>query len=68
MCGVAYEISRRLTWLASQPLHKDAISRRFLLSEGFDRSFRNEEVTGSNPVSSTIKLLGYTVRKWLLPG
>jgi hypothetical protein len=46
-------MSRRLTPLAPQPLHKTGKAYRFSLVRGFERIFRNEGVTGSNPVSST---------------
>ena len=39
--------------LAPQTLHKPGIGGRFPWSEAFDRIFRNEEVAGSNPASST---------------
>ncbi len=39
--------------IAPQPLNSAAKRRCFPWSEGFDRIFRNEGVTGSNPVSST---------------
>jgi hypothetical protein len=45
--------SRPLTSLAPQPPHGTARTRRFPWSERFDHIFRNEGVTGSNPVSST---------------
>jgi hypothetical protein len=45
--------SRRLTSLGPQLPHKTVNACRSLWSEGFDRIFRNEGVTGSNPVSST---------------
>ena len=47
------DISPHLTSLAPQPAHQPALGCRFPWSEGFDRIFRNEGVTGSNPVSST---------------
>jgi hypothetical protein len=46
-------VSRRLTTLVPQPLHKPINGRRCSWSERYDRIFRNEGVTGSNPVSST---------------
>jgi hypothetical protein len=49
----AYYISPDLTSFAPQPPHKPPIARRFPWSECFARIFRNEGVTGSNPVSST---------------
>ena len=59
MCGSASQVgtthvaSHCLTSLAPQPPHRPAIECRFPWSERFDRIFRNEGVTGSNPVSST---------------
>jgi hypothetical protein len=52
---VAYlcRVSRRLTPLVPQPRHRAANWSRFPRSERFDRMFRNEGVTGSNPVIST---------------
>jgi hypothetical protein len=47
------QVSRRLTPLVPQPRHRTANACRFPSSEGFDRMFRNEEVAGSNPASST---------------
>jgi len=49
----SHYVSRCLTTFAPQPLHKPGTRSRFPWSEGFDRIFRNEGVTGSNPVSST---------------
>ncbi len=46
-------VSRDLTSLGPQPPHNAAIADRSPWSEGYDRIFRNEGVTGSNPVSST---------------
>jgi len=59
MCGSASQVgtthlaSHCLTSLAPQPPHRPAIECRFPWSQRFDRIFRNEGVTGSNPVSST---------------
>jgi hypothetical protein len=47
------QVSRRLTSLVPQPRHRTVLGRRFPWSQHFDHIFRNEEVTGSNPVSST---------------
>ena len=47
------QTSRRLTSLAPQPPHKPLELCRFPWSRAFDRIFRNEEVGGSNPPSST---------------
>ncbi len=48
-----HHVSRRLTSLGPQPPHKIRDINRFPWSEGFDRIFHNERVTGTNPVSST---------------
>jgi hypothetical protein len=48
-----HDNSQHLTWLAPQPPHKPAYWQHCPWSDGFDRIFRNEGVTGSNPVSST---------------
>jgi hypothetical protein len=50
--GAAVALSS-LTPLAPRPPHSTVWTRRFPWSEGFDRIFRNEEVAGSNPASST---------------
>ena len=47
------QVSRGLTSLVPQTRHKTSILPLNAWSQGFDRIFRNEEVTGSNPVSST---------------
>jgi hypothetical protein len=49
------QVSRCLTTLVPQRTHRTAEARRFPWSKRFDHIFRNEEVTGSNPVSSTQK-------------
>ena len=49
----ARQVSRCLTSLVPQPRHKHPEWLQTPWSEGFDRIFRNEGVTGSNPVSST---------------
>jgi hypothetical protein len=46
-------VSQSLTSLAPQPPHKGADGCRFPWSQPSDHIFRNEGVTGSNPVSST---------------
>ena len=53
MSILSSKISRCLTLLVPQPLHRTVKARRFPWSEGFERMFRNEEVAGSNPASST---------------
>jgi len=45
------DVSLRLTPLVPQPPHSMVNGCRFPWSEGFERMFRNEGVTGSNPVS-----------------
>jgi hypothetical protein len=52
-CPTSDSVSHRLTSLAPQPRHKTLIERRFPWYRRFDLIFRNDEVTGSNPVSST---------------
>jgi hypothetical protein len=47
------KVSRCLTSLVPQVLHRPTNVCPFPWSERFDRIFRNEGVTGSNPVSST---------------
>jgi hypothetical protein len=44
---------RTLMSLVPQPRHRTAEACRVPWSEGCRAHFRNEEVTGSNPVSST---------------
>ena len=50
---MSHEVSRRLTSLGPQPPHRRRSSKHIPRSVRFDRIFRNEGVTGSNPVSST---------------
>ena len=45
--------SRCLTTLVPQPLPRPTDACQIPWSGGFDRIFRNEEVAGSNPASST---------------
>jgi len=52
--------SQHLTSLAPHPLHKPTNGRRCPWSTAVDHIFRNEGATGSNPVSSTIRLSGRT--------
>ena len=70
-CFVSHRrVSRCLTSIAPQPLHKTSSGWRFPWSEGVDRIFRNEEVAGSNHASSTkrpghaVDLGGWTT--WLI--
>jgi len=49
----SHRVSLALTTLAPQPPHSPTNVRRIPCSQRFDRIFRNEGVTGSNPVSST---------------
>ena len=51
--GVSHYVSPSLASFAPQPPHKTVNARRLPWSGGFDRIFRNEEVAGSNPASST---------------
>jgi hypothetical protein len=46
-------VSPHLTSLAPQSAHRTRKIKRFPSSAWIDRIFRNERVTGSNPVSST---------------
>ncbi len=49
----SHVISPHPASLGPQPPHKSAHEHRFSWSGRFDQIFRNEGVTGSNPVSST---------------
>ena len=49
----SHHVSRHLTSLAPQPPHERTDRVQSTCSGRFDRIFRNEGVTGSNPVSST---------------
>ena len=55
-CGISHgftDVSPRLTSLGPQLPHRPVDLERFPWSERFEHIFRNEGVTGSNPVSST---------------
>jgi len=60
-CGsvtlLTFCVSPRLTPLVPQTLHRTSNRYRFPWSERCDRIFRNEEVAGSNPASSTNALV-----------